>query len=91
MQLVTSVEGLVSEKEALAARDKALVDALNVALGEMSYHVVPVGGETPGRKPRGRPPGSGNGRRKRAKRGPGRTPKNGRRKRRTRYPKAEQG
>jgi len=56
MQLVKSVEGLVSEKEALAAREKALVDGLNVALEKMSYHVVPVGGGTPGRKRRTRSP-----------------------------------
>jgi len=49
MQLVKSVEGLVSEKEALAAREKA-------ALGKMGYHVVPGGGGTPGRKRRTRSP-----------------------------------
>lgn len=89
--LVKLVEGLVAEKDALAAKERELVEALNAALAKMGYHVVPTAGGTAGRKRRGRPPGSGNGRRKGAKRGSGRPPKNGRSKPRGKAPKADQG
>jgi hypothetical protein len=83
--LVKAVEGLVSEKEAVATKEKELVGALNAALEKMGYRVVSVSAGMPGGKRRGRPPGS------KAKRSPGRPPKNGRRKkRRGRPPKAEQ-
>jgi hypothetical protein len=89
--LVKLVEGLVAEKEALATKEKELVEALNAALGRMGYQVVPMAGTGNAGKRRGRPPGSGNGRKKGATRDPGRPPKNGRKKRRGRPPKAEQG
>ena len=62
--LVKSVEGLLAEKQALAAREKKLIEDLNTVLGKMGYRVVAikVGSHAAGtgRKP-GRPPGSGKG------------------------------
>ena len=61
--LVKSVESLIAEKEAVAAKEKKLIADLNTALGKMGYRVVstktaaPPGGGS-GAK-RGRPPGSG--------------------------------
>ena len=62
--LVKSVESLLADKQALAAREKKLIEDLNTALGKMGYRVVSTktgvhtsGGGT-GTK-RGRPPGSG--------------------------------
>lgn len=58
--LVKSVESLLAEKQAMAAREKKLIEDLNAALGKMGYRVVSTKGsgtETP-KKP-GRPPGSG--------------------------------
>ena len=59
--LVKSVEALLADKQAMAAREKKLIEDLNAALGKMGYRVVPTKGADgthPGRKP-GRPPGSG--------------------------------
>ncbi len=59
--LVKSVESLLADKQAMAAREKKLIDDLNTALGKLGYRVVKTGAnsgsETP-KKP-GRPPGSG--------------------------------
>jgi hypothetical protein len=62
--VVKSVESLLAEKEALAAREKKLIDDLNTVLGKMGYQVVATkpgshaaGSGTGGK--RGRPPGSG--------------------------------
>jgi len=58
--LVKSVESLLADKQAMAAREKKLIDDLNAALGKLGYRVVSTKGgsaETP-KKP-GRPPGSG--------------------------------
>ena len=52
--LVKTVEGLLADKQAIAAREKKLIDDLNVALGKMGYKVVATGAKKPGR-----PPGSG--------------------------------
>jgi hypothetical protein len=61
--LVKSVEGLLAEKQALAAREKKLIEDLNAVLGKMGYRVVAnksshAAGAGTGKKP-GRPPGSG--------------------------------
>lgn len=58
--LVKSVESLLADKQAMAAREKKLIENLNAALGKMGYRVVPTktDGAHAGRKP-GRPPGSG--------------------------------
>lgn len=58
--LVKSVESLLADKEAIAAREKKLIDDLNAALGKMGYKVVSTKSPAAGaaRKP-GRPPGSG--------------------------------
>ena len=56
--LVKSVESLIADRQALAVREKKLIDDLNTSLGKMGYKVVPIG--TGARKP-GRPPGSGKG------------------------------
>ena len=63
--LVKSVEGLLAEKQAVAAREKKLIEDLNAVLGKMGYRVVSTKtgvhtGASTGNKP-GRPPGSGNG------------------------------
>ena len=63
--LVKSVEGLLAEKQALAAREKKLIEDLNAVLGKMGYHVVAnksshAAGTGTGKRP-GRPPGSGKG------------------------------
>jgi len=56
--LVKSVEGLLADKQALAAREKKLIDDLNAALAKMGYRVVPANSADAPKKP-GRPPGSG--------------------------------
>lgn len=62
--LVTSVESLIAEKAAVAAKEKKLIEDLNSALGKMGYRVVPDKGAPAsggtGAK-RGRPAGSGKG------------------------------
>jgi hypothetical protein len=62
--LVKSVEGLLADKQALAAREKKMIDDLNTVLGKMGYRVVANksshAGTGTGRKV-GRPPGSGKG------------------------------
>jgi hypothetical protein len=83
--LVKSVESFVAERQAIAAREKELIDGLNAVLAKMGYRVVAEAGAP---KRRGRPPGSG--RRRRGprpspgqaspgsagrRRGPGRPPK----------------
>lgn len=76
--LVRSVENLRAEKEAVAAKEKKLIEELNAVLKKMGYHVVRIpprhhdrgGGEGAGKKP-GRPPGSGQGQ---AAKGPGGPP-----------------
>jgi hypothetical protein len=59
--LVKCVQSLLADKQAMAAREKKLIDDLNAALGKMGYRVVSTKGtgsaETP-KKP-GRPTGSG--------------------------------
>lgn len=60
--LVKIVEGFIAEKEAMAAKEKKLVEDLNRVLGRLGYRVVPAkaasGGTDAGKK-RGRPPGPG--------------------------------
>jgi len=63
--LVKSVESLLAEKQAVAAREKKLIEDLNRVLGKMGYRVVSTKsgvhtGAGTGNKP-GRPPGSGKG------------------------------
>ena len=59
--LVKSVESLLADKQAIAEREKKLIEDLNAALGKMGYRVVPnTGSPQTARKP-GRPPGSGKG------------------------------
>jgi hypothetical protein len=63
--LVKSVEGLLAEKQTIAAREKKLIDDLNAVLGKMGYRVVSTKsgvhtGAGTGNKP-GRPPGSAKG------------------------------
>ena len=58
--LVKSVESLLADKQAIAEREKRLLEDLNAALGQMGYRVVPSTGPQAARKP-GRPPGSGKG------------------------------
>jgi hypothetical protein len=60
--LVKSVEDLLAEKEAVASREKELIEGLNAVLAKMGYQVVASAAVR--RRP-GRPPGSGNGRRQR--------------------------
>ncbi len=60
--LVKMVEGFLAEKEAIAAKEKKLVEDLNAVLGKLGYRVVPAkvtAGTTETGKKRGRPPGSG--------------------------------
>ncbi len=67
--LVKSVENVLPERDAVAEKEKELVEQLNEVLGRMGYRVVSIdaagtrkgqqAGGT-GRKP-GRPPGSGKG------------------------------
>ena len=63
--LVKSVEGLLAEKQAVAAREKKLIEDLNAVLGKMGYRVVStksgVHTGTGAEKKPGRPPGSGKG------------------------------
>lgn len=57
---VKCVENLLTDKQAMARREKKLIVDLNAALEKMGYRVVSTkggGGETP-KKP-GRPPRSG--------------------------------
>jgi hypothetical protein len=54
--MLQSVESLLVEKEAVAAKEKELIDGLNAALGKMGYRVVPTNSVA---KPQGRPAGSG--------------------------------
>lgn len=61
--LVKCVESLLTDKQAMAAREKKLIEDLNAALAQMGYRVVATktangaGGTESGKK-RGRPPGS---------------------------------
>jgi hypothetical protein len=80
--LVKSVEALLQEKRAVAARESELIDGLNAVLEQMGYRVVAT--DTIVRR-RGRPPGSGNGRRA------GRKPGRPRARRRRRGRRAAQG
>jgi hypothetical protein len=60
--LVNSVESLLAEKQALAAKEKKLIEDLNAALGKMGYRVVSNKTAAPSSgtgKKVGRPPGSG--------------------------------
>lgn len=57
--LVKAVESLLAEKEAMAAKEKKLVEDLNAVLAKMGYQVVPMKASANGGKKRGRPPGSG--------------------------------
>ena len=41
-----SVESLLADKQAIAAREKKLIDDLNAALGKMGYKVVPTARKT---------------------------------------------
>ena len=83
--LVKAVENLLTEKQAIAAKEQELITTLNGVLKKMGYQVVAL--EVPRRGRRGRPPGEADGRRRR--RGPGRPPKAGA-KRRGRPPKVAQ-
>jgi hypothetical protein len=81
--LVHSVENLLAEKEAVAAKEKELIEGLDAVLTKMGYRVVVASAVL---KPRGRPPGSGDGRKRR-----GRPPGSGKGRRRgaASAPKAE--
>jgi hypothetical protein len=60
--LVKIVEGFLAEKEAIAAKERKLIEDLNRVLGKLGYRVVPAkaaSGATEAGKKRGRPPGSG--------------------------------
>ncbi len=64
--LVKSVESLLTQKQAVAEKEKGLVDGLNRVLSKMGYQVVakrllPANGRRRrrGRRGPGRPPGSG--------------------------------
>jgi hypothetical protein len=74
--LVKSVEHLLAEREAVATKEKELIDGLNAVLAKMGYQVVATStvpkrpGRPPGnRRGPGRPAGSGNGRRRGRRRG----------------------
>jgi hypothetical protein len=60
--VVKWVEGFLAEKEAMAAKEKKMIEDLSAVLGKLGYRVVAAndatGGAEGGRK-RGRPPGSG--------------------------------
>jgi hypothetical protein len=64
--IVKSVENLLAEKQAIAAKEKQLIEDLNVMLGKMGYRVVSTrtgahaAGAGAAKKP-GRPPGTGKG------------------------------
>ena len=63
--IVKSVENLLAEKQAIAAKEKKLIEDLNAMLGKMGYRVVSAktshaAGAGGARKP-GRPAGSGKG------------------------------
>jgi hypothetical protein len=58
--LVKCVESLLAEKEAMAAKEKKLIEDLNAVLGKMGYRVMAAkatASTTDGGKKRGRPPG----------------------------------
>ena len=57
--LVKCVQSLLADKQAMAAREKKLIEDLNAALGKMGYRVVPTKGNAETPKKPGRPPGSG--------------------------------
>jgi len=57
--LVKLVEGFLAEKEAMAAREKKMIEDLNVVLGKLGYRVVAANGSGETGRKRGRPPGSG--------------------------------
>ena len=57
--LVKCVESLLADKQAMAAREKKLIEDLNAALAKMGYRVVSTKGSTETPKKPGRPPGSG--------------------------------
>ncbi len=59
--LVKSVEGLLAEKQAVAEREKKLIEDLNAALAKMGYKVVSTKAVANGGKRPDRPPGSGKG------------------------------
>ena len=93
--LVKSVEALLHEKKVVAARERELIGGLNAVLEKMGYRVVAADGMP---RRRGRPPGSGNGRRAGRKPGPrarrrrrGRPPAAVGARRRGRPPKAQAG
>jgi hypothetical protein len=95
--LVKSVEHLLAEREAVATKEKELIDGLNAVLAKMGYQVVATNA-VPQRQRRpagrrrgpGRPAGSGNARRRRRRRRPGRPPTpEGASRRRGRPPKGE--
>jgi hypothetical protein len=74
--LMKSVEHLLAEREAVAMKEKELIDGLNAVLAKMGYQVVATStvpmrpGRPPGRRRGpGRPAGSGNGRRRWRRRG----------------------
>jgi hypothetical protein len=56
--LVKSVEHLLAEREAVATKEKELIDGLNAILAKMGYQVVAKNAVP---KRRGRPPGGGGG------------------------------
>lgn len=56
--LVKSVDDLLAERQAVAEKERELVQSLNGALRKMGYEVVPVDGGIADRPRRGRPPGS---------------------------------
>jgi hypothetical protein len=90
---VKSVGHLLAEREAVATKEKELIDGLNAVLAKMGYQVVATNavpqrqGRPAGRR---RGPGRRNGRRRRRRRGPGRPPTpEGASRRRGRPPKGE--
>jgi hypothetical protein len=52
-----SVDDLLAERQAVANKERELVQSLNGALRKMGYEVVPVDGGVADRPRRGRPPG----------------------------------
>ncbi len=58
--LVKAVENLLTEKQAIAAKEQELITPLNGVLEKMGYQVVAL--EVPRRGRRGRPPGEADGR-----------------------------
>jgi hypothetical protein len=93
--LVKSVEALLQEKKVVAARERELIGGLNAVLEKMGYRVVATDAMP---RRRGRPPGSGNGRRagrkpglRTTRRRRGRRPAEVGTRRRGRPPKTEAG